>query len=140
MQTKKLLTQALAVFALSATASAFAAVQTLDVSILGPGGHSNGNYGNTNAVHAAARAIMHIGQELPDALISNMKGGVSVNAIAADCGFTVTLQGDASSLQKQIQTVKQAVAQGCAEENQFRHVQEGDLVRGVPAQIRYSVK
>ncbi|EJX08187.1 hypothetical protein EVA_03701, partial [gut metagenome] len=37
-----------------------AATQTLDVSIEGPGGHSNGNYGNVNALHAAARSIMAI--------------------------------------------------------------------------------
>ena len=33
-----------------------AAGQTLAVSIIGPGGHSNGDYGNINAVHAAGRA------------------------------------------------------------------------------------
>lgn len=29
-----------------------------EVEMTGPGGHSNGNYGNVNAVHAGARAIL----------------------------------------------------------------------------------
>lgn len=117
-------------------AAVLADVKTLEVTVLGPGGHSNGNYGNTNAVHACAHAVMNIEKNVPTALLSNLKGGVSVNAIAPDCHFTVMLQGDPDDIKKQMAAVEEAVEKGCSQENAFRGIKEGDLTRGVPAQIR----
>lgn len=88
----KIRTQGTALFLmLLLSGSALAATQTLEVSLRGPGGHSNGNYGNTNAVHAAARSVMEIEKALPDAVIANLNGGSTVNAIAASASFEVTL-------------------------------------------------
>lgn len=113
---------------------------TLTVSMIGPGGHSNGDYGNTNAVHAGARAAMAIAKAVPDAVISCMQGGVSVNAIAGDCSFTVTLTGDDAAVKADEEKVRKAVAEGVAAENAFRGVKKGDQVKGVPAEIRAVVQ
>lgn len=111
---------------------------TLTVEILGPGGHSNGNYGRTNAVHAAARAALAIEKAVPDAVITDVKGGVSVNAIAGDASFKVVLpQGDVKTLTKE---VTEAVKAGCGSENAFRGIKPGDLTNGVPAGVRCTVK
>ena len=85
----------------AAAAGAMAADQTLAVFILGPGGHSNGNYGNVNAVHAAARSIMLIEKAAPDAVVSDIQGGNSVNSIAASADFVVTISGDKAALEAQ---------------------------------------
>lgn len=120
--------------------SASAATATWTVSVAGPGGHSNGDYGNVNAVHAAARAVMAIGKALPDAVIAGMKGGATVNAIASDCTFTVTASGDDKTLAAAKAAVEKAVADAAAAENAFRGVKKGDTVRGAPAEIRVTVK
>lgn len=120
--------------------TACAATQTWTVSFAGPGGHSNGDYGNVNAVHAGARAVMAIGKVLPDAVIAGMTGGATVNAIASDCTFTVTASGDDKTLAAAKAAVEKAVAEAAAAENAFRGVKQGDTVRGAPAQIRVSVK
>lgn len=117
-----------------------AATQTWTVSFAGPGGHSNGDYGNVNAVHAGSRAVMAIGKALPEAVIAGMKGGVSVNAIAGDCTFTVTASGDEKALAQAKMVVEKAVADAVAAENAFRGVKKGDTVRGAPAEIRATVK
>ncbi len=90
MTQRKFIASLAAVVLSGVAAAALAAPQTLAVTILGPGGHSNGDYGNTNALHAGARAVLLIEKAVPTAMISDMKGGVSVNAIAADCHFLVT--------------------------------------------------
>ena len=111
---------------------------TLTVDIVGPGGHSNGNYGRTNAVHAAARAALAIEETVPGAVITDVKGGVSVNAIAGEASFKVVLpKGDVKAL---TQKVTDAVKVGCAAENAFRGVKTGDLTNGVPADVRCTVK
>ena len=50
--------RAVALLALATAGAAVAATATWTVTFEGPGGHSNGNYGNVNAVHAGARAVM----------------------------------------------------------------------------------
>ena len=111
-----------------------------EVEMTGPGGHSNGNYGNVNAVHAGARAILALEKALPCASAYNFKGGATVNAIAGDTRFLVNTgvcKEDAAALQEKITA---AVKQGADEENAFRPVKAGDLVKGFPAEIRFSVK
>ncbi len=129
-------TTALAILALCSGAAL--AATTYTVTIEGPGGHSNGDYGNVNAVHAGARAVTALGQALPDAVIASMKGGATVNAIAADCTFTVTVADDKASAAKPV--IEKTVAEAIAAENAFRGVKKGDLVRGAPAEVRATVK
>lgn len=73
----KLLAALVCAFAASAVSAA-----TYEVFITGPGGHSNGSYGNTNAVHAGSRAVLELEKALPCAVITDFKGGATVNAIA----------------------------------------------------------
>ena len=87
----KTLFAAAAVAAVSLTATA--ATETLSVSVIGPGGHSNGSYGQTNALHAPARGILNIEKAVPTAVISGFNGGATVNAIEADARFDVVLTG-----------------------------------------------
>lgn len=134
----KTLFVAAAVAAVSLTATA--ATETLSVSVIGPGGHSNGSYGQTNALHAAARGILNIEKAVPTAVISGFNGGATVNAIAADARFDVVLTGDKAALAEQKKLVHKAVADGCAAENAFRNVKAGDTRSGAPADIRFTVK
>lgn len=129
-------TTALAILALCSGAAL--AATTYTVTIEGPGGHSNGDYGNVNAVHAGARAVTALGQALPDAVIASMKGGATVNAIAADCTFTVTVADDKAAATKPV--IEKTVSEAIAAENAFRGVKKGDLVRGAPAEVRATVK
>lgn len=131
---------ALLLAASAACAMAVVAVGALAVSIIGPGGHSNGNYGHVNAVHAAARSIMLIEKAVPDAVVSDIQGGNSVNSIAASADFIVTITGDEASLKAQADKVKAAVEEGCKAENAFRGVKAGEVRNGVASDIRWSVK
>ncbi len=125
----------LAFCALLAAGTAFAGTHT--VSISAPGGHSYGSYGNTNAVHAAANAIREIEKALPEAVVSDFNGGSTVNAIATDAAFKVTIKNeDAAALEK----LKKAIDAGVARENAFRGVKAGDLTAsGAPAHVRWKM-
>lgn len=121
--------------------TATAATETLSVSVIGPGGHSNGSYGQTNALHAVARGILNIEKAVPTAVISGFNGGATVNNIAADARFDVVLTGDKAALAEQKKLVHKAVAVGCAVENAFRKVKAGDKTRSsAPADIRFTAK
>lgn len=109
--------------------------------MIGPGGHSNGSYGQTNALHAPARGILNIEKAVPTAVISGFNGGATVNAIEADARFDVVLTGDKAALAEQKKLVHKAVADGGAAENAFRNVKAGAKTRsGAPADIRFTVK
>ncbi len=125
----------LAFCALLVAGTAFAGTHT--VSISAPGGHSYGSYGNTNAVHAAANAIREIEKALPEAVVSDFNGGSTVNAIATDAAFKVTIKNeDAAALEK----LKKAIDAGIARENAFRGVKAGDLTAsGAPAHVRWKM-
>ena len=124
----------------ASAACAMAAGQTLAVSIIGPGGHSNGDYGNVNAVHAAARSIMLIEKSVPDAVVTAVTGGNSVNSIAAYANFRVLLEGDDAALKAKADKVKAAVEEGCKAENAFRGVKTGEVRNGVAYDSRWSVR
>ena len=98
---RKILRPAAALLLSLAAAGAMAGSQSVSVSIIGPGGHSNGDYGNVNAVHAAARSIMLIEKSVPDAVVTAVTGGNSVNSIAAYANFRVLLEGDDAAPQGQ---------------------------------------
>lgn len=122
--------------------AAMAAGSTLTVDILGPGGHSNGDYGNVNAVHAAARAVMNLEKAVPDAVVSHINGGASVNAIAADAHFKIMITGkDAADVKAKAEKATKAVMDGCAAENAFRGVKPGAKSSdGQAIDIRCTVK
>lgn len=136
---RTLIRPAAALLLAASAACAMAAGQTLAVSIIGPGGHSNGNYGNVNAVHAAARSIMLIEKSVPDAVVTAVTGGNSVNSIAAYANFRVLLEGDAA-LKAKADKVKAAVEEGCKAENAFRGVKTGEVRDGLAADIRWTIK
>ena len=123
-----------------AAAGAMAGSQSVAVSIVGPGGHSNGDYGNVNAVHAAARSIMLIEKSVPDAVVTAVTGGNSVNSIAAYANFRVLLEGDDAALKAKADKVKAAVEEGCKAENAFRGVKTGEVRDGLAADIRWTIK
>ena len=138
--TRKFLRPAAALLLSLAAAGAMAGSQSVAVSIIGPGGHSNGNYGNVNAVHAAARSVMLIEKAVPDAVVTAITGGNSVNSIAAYANFRVLLEGDDAALQAKAQKVKAAVAEGCTAENTFRGIKSGEVRDGIAADIRWTIK
>jgi metal-dependent amidase/aminoacylase/carboxypeptidase family protein len=127
-------------------ASAHAAAQQtgrLVVEFQGPGGHSNGAYGRTSAVHAAGRSLMQLkkaGIDRAAFKVVGLNGGNSVNSIASDAGYEVRLTAaDATAYQSLVTRVTDAVKAGVAAENEFRAVKEGDLTSGVPANVRYTI-
>ena len=121
--------------------STFALAQTeVSVSITGPGGHSNGNYGRVNAVHAASNAIMQLTEEHPDFVIANFSGGNSVNSIAGDARFTVVVPDGVTQKEAQALVTK-AVQAGVDQENAFRNVKPGQkLDDGTDISVRFRVK
>lgn len=69
--------------------------------------------------------------------MSSFKGGATVNAIAADAAFLVNTDGCGANA---LETLTQAVKAGVDLENNFRGVKPGDMVRGFPADIKFSIK
>ena len=120
----KLLAALVCAFAASAVSAA-----TYEVFITGPGGHSNGSYGNTNAVHA-----------LPCAVITDFKGGATVNAIAGDAAFKVNTAMCKTPEVDNKALIEKAIKAGVDKENAFRGVKAGDLVKGFPAEIQFKIK
>ena len=116
----------------------------MTVQLQGPGGHSNSSYGNTNAVHAASRAILEIEKAIPSqkqCMITDFNGGVSVNAIAANSEFKVTLNAkDDKELAALKAKVEEAVKKGVQAENDFRGAKPGKLTNGVPSEVRITIK
>ena len=127
------------VLALGFTVSSVSA-SVYEVNFTGPGGHSNGNYGNTNAVHAASRAVLELEKVLPCAVVSNFKGGATVNAIAGDAAFRVDTAACTDKNADEAALIQKAVKAGSDKENAFRNVKEGDMVKGFPADIKFSIK
>ena len=138
--TRKFLRPAAALLLSLAAAGAMAGSQSVAVSIIGPGGHSNGDYGNVNAVHAAARSVILIEKAVPDAVVTAITGGNSVNSIAAYANFRVMLEGDDAVLKAKAEKVNAAVAEGCTPENTFRGIKSGEVRDGIAADIRWTFK
>ena len=134
----------LAALGLASTQVAAQATRNLEIKFEGPGGHSNGVYGRTNAVHAAGRAVVKLqSAALPAGSykLLAMGGGNSVNSIASDGSFAVRLSASAGMTAADfLAKVALAAKSGADAENAFRNVKPGDLTAGAPADIRYSVK
>ena len=114
----KLLAALVCAYAASAVSAA-----TYEVFITGPGGHSNGSYGNTNAVHAGSRAVLELEKALPCAVITDFKGGATVNAICrgtrlfkVNTAMCKTPEVDNKAL------IEKAIKAGVDKENAFRGV------------------
>lgn len=117
---------------------------TVLVEFQGPGGHSSSNYGRTSALHAAARSVMALqksGLPAGSYVVSDLRGGNSVNSIAFDGRFVATLNpGSGVPANDFLAKVTEAAKAGADAENAFRNVKPGDLTAGAPADIRYTVK
>ena len=114
----------------------------LNVEFQGPGGHSNGAYGRTNAVHAAGRTIADIidTQDKTAYNIVNFNGGNSVNSIASDASYQIRLKAASDSALATLKgKIEASIEKGVKAENDFRGVADGDLTGGVPANIRYTI-
>lgn len=79
----------------------------LKVNVSGPGGHSWGDFGNPNAIHAAARMIADLDRlplpQQPKTTLSVglIEGGISVNTIAPSVSFVLDLRStDALTLER----------------------------------------
>ncbi len=136
----------LAALGLASTQVAAQATRNLEIKFEGPGGHSNGVYGRTNAVHAAGRAVVKLqSAALPAGSykLLAMGGGNSVNSIASDGLLEVALNAaDATALEALDAQVRAAAKAGADAENAFRGVKAGDLTStsgGVAADIRVVV-
>lgn len=121
-------------------------VKRYRVTLRGPGGHSYGNFGRPNAIHAAARIIDQIvDMEVPAKPkttfnVGRIAGGTAVNAIAEECSFEVDLRSeDPGALEKIEAKLFEAVRVGVEAENQARAksgmtvTQEMKLVSNRPA-------
>lgn len=108
------------------------------VTFRGPGGHSYGDFGCVNPIHAMGRAIAKIGElrtpRTPKTTfnVGVVEGGTSVNAIAYECSMLVDMRSEeADALEKLHQEVVRCVEQAAEEENQ-RWVQERDWLEDNP--------
>ncbi len=97
-----------------------------EVSITGPGGHSWGDFGVVNPIHALGRAIARL-SSYPVPLeprtsfsVGVVSGGTSVNAIPADASCRVDLRSvSAVELARIEQYFRDAVAESVADENRI---------------------
>lgn len=92
-----------------------------------PGGHSYGNFGRPNAIHAAGRMIAKLATlQVPSTPkttynVGKIVGGTAVNAIAEQCSVEVDLRSeDPGQLDKLELKLLQAMRVSAEEENEFR--------------------
>lgn len=102
-------------------------VKRYRISIKGAGGHSYGNFGRPNAIHAAGRMIGRFAAiEVPTSPkttynVGNIKGGTMVNAIAEECTFEIDMRSESpAELDKLELKMLEAVRLAVEEENKFR--------------------
>lgn len=140
---KKTIASLVCLAALGLASTQAAAQSALVVEFQGPGGHSNGAYGRTSAVHAAGRALVQLksaGLPAGSYTVSGLNGGNSVNSIASDARYTVTATtADPAVLATLAQQVAATAKAGADAENAFRGVKTGDTAGGARADIRYAV-
>ena len=90
----------------------------------GPGGHSFGAFGRASAIHAMGRAIAKISDlktpSFPKTTftIGTVRGGTSVNSIAADAAFAIDMRSnDPDELARLEARAKEAAKEAVSEEN-----------------------
>ena len=96
-----------------------------EVTFRGPGGHSNGDFGMPNPIHAMGRAIarlsdMRVPSEPKTTFsVGIVHGGTSVNAIAGSCSMLVDLRSNGTKeLDALDQHFHQLTIEAVTEENQ----------------------
>ncbi|HZG43342.1 MAG TPA: M20/M25/M40 family metallo-hydrolase, partial [Longimicrobium sp.] len=94
------------------------------VTFRGPGGHSYGDFGVPNPVHALGRAIAKVSEFQVPAdprvtfSVGVIQGGTSVNSIAMSAGMQVDMRSvDAGALQALDDRFQDAIREALAEEN-----------------------
>ena len=96
----------------------------------GPGGHSYGDYGCVNPIHAMGRAICRISElrtpELPKTTFSVgvVEGGTSVNSIAYECSMLVDMRSDEQEPLMKLHEEVLACIQAAVEEENSRWTEE----------------
>lgn len=100
----------------------------------GPGGHSFGAYGTPSAIHALGRAIAKFAEvrtpETPKTTftVGTIKGGTSVNAIAADAELGLDMRSNSPEELRKLETRMLALAaEAAADEN--RRWGKGELIQ-----------
>jgi len=88
----------------------------LRITVTGPGGHSWGDFGNPNAIHAAGRLIEALDRipltQTPKTTLNvgTISGGISINSIAPDVTFDLDLRStDPTSLKRLVDRVHAAL-------------------------------
>lgn len=94
------------------------------VTFRGPGGHSMGNFGIPNPIHAMGRAIEKIANlQIPSDPLTTFNvgivtGGTSVNSIAYECSFQIDMRSlEKGALEAVHDQFRRFVAEAAAEEN-----------------------
>lgn len=101
------------------------------ISYVGPGGHSFAAFGMPSATHAMGRAIAMMGNvETPTEpkttyTVGTVKGGTSVNAIAADAEIGLDMRSNSAVELAKLETKMLAIARAAADEENARWKQPG---------------
>ena len=95
-----------------------------EVAFSGPGGHSNGDFGMPNPIHAMGRAIAKFAElDVPDSpkttfSVGVVDGGTSVNSIAVSCRMLVDMRSNGKAELDELDAkFRRLVAEAAAEEN-----------------------
>ena len=101
------------------------------IAYIGPGGHSFGAYGMPSATHAMGRAIAKMADvETPvepktTYTVGTVKGGTSVNAIAADAEIGLDMRSNSAAELAKLEEKMLAIARAAADEENARWKQPG---------------
>jgi tripeptide aminopeptidase len=101
------------------------------ISYIGPGGHSFSAFGMPSATHAMGRAIAKmadvetISEPKTTYTVGTVKGGTSVNAIAADAEIGLDMRSNSALELAKLETKMLAIASAAADEENARWKQPG---------------
>lgn len=101
------------------------------ISYIGPGGHSFNAFGMPSATHAMGRAIAKMADvETPTEpkttyTVGTVKGGTSVNAIAADAEIGLDMRSNSAAELAKLEEKMLAIARAAADEENARWKQPG---------------
>jgi tripeptide aminopeptidase len=101
------------------------------ISYIGPGGHSFAAFGMPSATHAMGRAIAKMSDvETPSEpkttfTVGTVKGGTSVNAIAADAEIGLDMRSNSAAELAKLEVKMLAIARAAADEENTRWKQPG---------------
>ena len=87
-----------------------------------------------------AEQFLNLKKRFHVAVITDFKGGATVNAIAGDAAFKVNTAMCKTPEVDNKALIEKAIKAGVDKENAFRGVKAGDLVKGFPAEIQFKIK